>query len=196
MAEENERLRELVAEVAAAYFSNSHISPSDIPSVVNQIATSLQSVGTAGADAGAAEEAPVMEKLTPAQIRKSITPDGLLSFEDNKPYKTLRRHLATRGMTPEQYRAKWGLPNDYPMVSPNYSAARSQMAKNLGLGRKAGSPAAEAAPSTAAADAAPDAGAPAPAAPRGRGRPRNADRAAAAAAATPKRRGRKPKQPV
>lgn len=190
MAEENERLRELVAEVAAAYFSNSHISPSDIPSVVNQIANSLQSVGSASADAGAPEETPAQEKLTPAQIRKSITPDGLLSFEDNKPYKTLRRHLATRGMSPEQYRAKWGLPNDYPMVSPNYSAARSQMAKNLGLGRKAGS-AAPAAESGASSEG----GSAAPAAPRGRGRPRNADKAAAAAAA-PKRRGRKPKQPA
>ena len=191
MAEENERLRELVAEVAAAYFSNSHISPSDIPSVVNQIATRLQSVGSAGAEAGSAEETPAAEKLTAAQIRKSITPDGLLSFEDNKPYKTLRRHLATRGMSPEQYRAKWGLPNDYPMVSPNYSAARSQMAKNLGLGRKAGSPAVEPAngePAISASSAA-------PAAPRGRGRPRNADKAAAAAAAAPTRRGRKPKQP-
>ena len=93
-------------------------------------------------------------------------------------------------MTPEQYRAKWGLPNDYPMVSPNYSAARSQMAKNLGLGRKAGSPAATTDNNTS--DAAPAAPA------RGRGRPSNADRAAAAAAAAaaPKRRGRKPKQPA
>lgn len=193
MAEENERLRELVAEVAAAYFSNSHISPSDIPSVVNQIATSLQSVGSAAADTGAAEETPAVEKLTSAQIRKSITPDGLISFEDNKPYKTLRRHLATRGMSPEQYRAKWGLPNDYPMVSPNYSAARSQMAKNLGLGRKAGSPAPVASESASGAPSTPST-APA-AAPRGRGRPRNADKAAGADAA-PKRRGRKPKQPA
>ncbi len=71
-------------------------------------------------------------------MRKSITPETLISFEDGRPYKTLKRHLAGRGLTPEQYRQKWGLPADYPMVSPNYSAARSQMAKSLGLGRKVG----------------------------------------------------------
>ena len=65
-----------------------------------------------------------------------MTPDALISFEDNKPYKTLRRHLATHGLSPEQYREKWGLPRDYPMVAPNYSAARSQMAKQLGLGQR------------------------------------------------------------
>jgi predicted transcriptional regulator len=70
-----------------------------------------------------------------SQVKKSITPDSLISFEDGKPYKTLRRHLATRGLTPEQYRDKWGLPADYPMVSPNYSAARSAMAKHSGLGQ-------------------------------------------------------------
>ena len=70
---------------------------------------------------------------------RSVTPDALISFEDNKPYKTLRRHLATHGLTPEQYRDKWGLPRDYPMVAPNYSAARSQMAKQLGAGKVIGS---------------------------------------------------------
>ena len=68
-------------------------------------------------------------------MRKSITPDGLISFEDGKSYKTLKRHLSGHDLTPEQYREKWGLPRDYPMVAPNYSAARSQMAKSLGLGQ-------------------------------------------------------------
>jgi predicted transcriptional regulator len=76
--------------------------------------------------------------LTPAQIRRSITPDALVSFEDGKSYKTLKRHLSTRGLSVEQYKAKWGLPADYPVVSPNYSAARSAMAKTLGLGQKSG----------------------------------------------------------
>jgi predicted transcriptional regulator len=126
-------LRQLVAEVAAAYFANSHVSPGEIPSVINQIAMSLGGVGVVAAPS---EPEPGPAKATGAQVRKSITPDALISFEDNKPYKTLRRHLATRGLTPEQYREKWGLPADYPMVAPTYSAARSELAKSLGLGQR------------------------------------------------------------
>jgi len=76
-----------------------------------------------------------VEKPTAAQIKKSITPDGLVSFEDGKSYKTLRRHLTIRGLTPEAYRAKYGLPVDYPMTAPSYSAQRSALAKSLGLGQ-------------------------------------------------------------
>jgi predicted transcriptional regulator len=79
--------------------------------------------------------APV-RKLTKTEIDRSITPDHLISFEDGKPYKTLRRHLTLFGLTPEQYRTKWGLPADYPIVSPNYSETRSQLAKSLGLGQQ------------------------------------------------------------
>jgi predicted transcriptional regulator len=138
MAEDNDKLRELVAEVAAAYFSNSHVSMSEIPNVVSQIAASLSSVG-AGAEAppeAAAE--PAQSRATPGQIRKSVTDEALISFEDGRRYKTLRRHLATRGLSPEQYREKWGLARDYPMVAPSYSAKRSAMAKSLGLGQKGG----------------------------------------------------------
>jgi predicted transcriptional regulator len=127
-------LRKLVADVAAAYFSNSHVTPSEIPTVINHIAGSLSTVGAAAAEE--APEEPAASNLTPAQIRKSITRDAIISFEDNKPYKTLRRHLAVRGLTPEQYREKWGLPKDYPMVAPSYSEARSSMAKALGLGAR------------------------------------------------------------
>jgi predicted transcriptional regulator len=134
---ETDRLQELVAEVAAAYFSNSHVSPAEIPQVVQQIATSLAAVKSTAAEPEAAAEEPAAPvRKTPAQARKSITPDGLISFEDGKSYKTLKRHLVGRGLTPAQYREKWGLPGNYPMVSPNYSAARSQMAKAIGLGRK------------------------------------------------------------
>ncbi len=139
MADDNNQLRELVADVAAAYFSNTHVVTADIPEVISQIARSLQAVGADGTASGAPNE-PASEpapKPTAAQIRKSITPDGLVSFEDGRGYKTLRRHLSAKGLTPERYREKWGLPGDYPMVSPNYSAARSQMAKAIGLGRKA-----------------------------------------------------------
>jgi predicted transcriptional regulator len=137
MTEETDHLRELVADVAAAYFSNTHVPAADIPLVIQQIAASLTAVsnGASPAAQDAAEE-PSVPKLTAAQIRKSILPDALISFEDGKTYRTLKRHLSTRGLTPEQYREKWGLPRDYPMVAASYSEARSAMAKSLGLGRK------------------------------------------------------------
>jgi predicted transcriptional regulator len=131
--QDQDNLRELVAEVAAAYFSNSHVNPGEIPNVVQQIASSLSSIG---AQQQQPAEEPQQPKLTPAQIRKSITPDALISFEDGRPYKTLKRHLSGRGLSPADYRSKYGLPADYPMVAPNYSAARSEMARNLGLGQK------------------------------------------------------------
>lgn len=142
MAEETE-LRVLVAEVAAAYFSNSHVSPGEISTVIAQIADSLSAVGQTSAPAASeapersAEPEPVeTRRATAAQVRRSITDDGLVSFEDGKPYKTLKRHLATRGLTPADYRDKWGLPADYPMTAPSYSAQRSALAKSLGLGQK------------------------------------------------------------
>jgi predicted transcriptional regulator len=142
------RLQELVAQVAAAYFSGSHVSVAEIPTVISQIATSLGAMSPARA---VESSGPEISKATSAQIRKSITPDVLISFEDGKPYKTLRRHLSTKGLSPEQYRLKWGLPSDYPMVSPKYSAARSQMAKSLGLGRLGQAQRGKAAPARAGA---------------------------------------------
>ncbi len=136
MAEDTIDLRELVAEVAAAYFSNSNVNPNDIPQVIAQIASSLAAISDGSAAEEAADATPTAPKLTPGQIRKSITPSALISFEDGRPYKTLRRHLTVKGLTPEAYREKWGLPRDYPLVAADYSASRSQLAKNLGLGRK------------------------------------------------------------
>jgi predicted transcriptional regulator len=133
---EHNGIRSLVAQVAAAYFSNAHVNTSDIPAVIEQIATSLSGVGATAAEQTSPEAGMIGPKLTRAQIRKSITPDALVSFEDGKAYKTLRRHLATRGLTPAEYRDKWGLPGDYPMVAPSYSAARSALAKQLGLGQR------------------------------------------------------------
>ena len=160
MADDPE-LRKIVAEVAAAYFSNSHVTPSEIPMVVNQIAQSLSAVGSPPAEAPA--DAAQQPNLTSAQIRKSITRDALVSFEDNRPYKTLRRHLAVRGLTPEQYRSKWGLPKDYPMVAPSYSEARSQMARTIGLGSRVTAKAPRPEPQAAAPEA-PSAPEPQPAA--------------------------------
>lgn len=139
MSEETNSLRDLVAEVSAAYFSNSHVNPSDIPQVIAQIASSLAAVGVQNApDAQAADAVVERAKATPAQIRKSITPDALISFEDGKSYKTLKRHLTLKGLTPADYRDRWGLPRDYPMTAPSYSARRSELARSLGLGKKGG----------------------------------------------------------
>jgi len=134
--DKSDRLRELVSDVAAAYFSNSHVSPSEIPTVVAQIASSLSAVVlTEGAPVTVAS-APAIDRPSAAQIKASVKYDGLLSFEDGRVYKSLRRHLANRGLTPETYREKWGLPNDYPMVAASLSAKRSNMARANGLGRK------------------------------------------------------------
>jgi predicted transcriptional regulator len=130
-------LRQLVADVAEAYFRSSHVAAAEIPGVIGQIASSLGAVGTQGAShSGSAQPAEEQPQLTRAQVRKSITADGLISFEDGRPYKSLRRHLTTRGLTPDQYRTKWGLPADYPMVAASYSAKRSELAKSFGLGQR------------------------------------------------------------
>jgi predicted transcriptional regulator len=156
MSDENE-MRKIVADVAAAYFNNSHVTPAEIPTVINQIASSLLAVGAPAVTAATepASEVPAQTKATPSQIRKSITREAIISFEDNKPYRTLRRHLAARDLTPQQYREKWGLPKDYPMVAPSYSEARATMARSIGLGALGASRRAqrEAQPAAAAAAA-------------------------------------------
>ena len=122
---------ELTAGIVSAYVSNNTVASSDIPSLINQIHTALLRVSTGMSDAQP-------EPLKPAvSIKKSITPDHLVCLEDGKKFKSLKRHLRTQyNMTPEQYRDKWGLPPDYPMVAPNYAQARSQLAKQMGLGQQ------------------------------------------------------------
>jgi predicted transcriptional regulator len=117
------------ADVVAAYVGNHQVAASDLPGLI-------RAVYGAFADAPDATGAPSMPQLTKAQIRKSVTPDAIVSFEDGRQYTMLRRHLATHHLTPDAYRAKWGLPSDYPMVAPAYSAERSALAKARGLGRK------------------------------------------------------------
>lgn len=131
MSEQNAHLIELTAEIVANYVGNNTTPVSELPALIKATYGALAGVGAPEA-AAPAEAHP---KATPAQIRKSITPDALISFEDGKPYRTLKRHLTTMGLTVDEYKAKWGLPKDYPTVSPNYSEARSQMAKALGLGK-------------------------------------------------------------
>jgi len=109
----------------------------DLPNIIRTIYGALRDADGPRIDAApAAPAVPPGEKPTAEQIRDSITDDALISFEDGKPYKMLRRHLGFVGLTPQAYRKKWGLPNDYPMTAVNYSATRSALAKSFGLGRK------------------------------------------------------------
>ena len=122
---------DLTADFVSAFVSNNNVPVSELPALIASVHAALTGLGNE-----AAAEAAGPEKPTPAQIRKSITPDALISFEDGKSYKTLKRHLTLRGLTPEGYRAKYGLPADYPMTTANYSAQRSALAHALGLGQQ------------------------------------------------------------
>jgi predicted transcriptional regulator len=122
---------ELTAEIVSAYVSNNTVASGDIPALINQVHAALTRVS------GAPGEAPA-EPLKPAvSVKRSITPEHIVCLEDGKKFKSLKRHLRTQyNMTPEQYREKWNLPPDYPMVAPNYAAARSELAKQMGLGQQ------------------------------------------------------------
>lgn len=127
-----ERLLELTTEVVAAYISNNSIPASDLPGLIANVHAALEC-----ADIGRAAR-PIAEKPKPAvNPRKSVTDDFIICLEDGKKFKSLKRHLMTRyDMTPDQYREKWDLDPSYPMVAPSYAAARSQLAKKMGLGHK------------------------------------------------------------
>ena len=125
-------LIELAGDIVAAYVSNNHLQPSELPALIANVYAAVSGLsGTAAAQEPVGE----LEKPTPAQIRKSITDDGIVSFLDGKRYKTLKRHLTTHGLDPRSYRERFGLPADYPMVAPSYAAQRSALAKQIGLGR-------------------------------------------------------------
>ncbi|MEG9500319.1 MAG: MucR family transcriptional regulator [Methylorubrum extorquens] len=122
----------ITADIVAAFVSNNSVPPSELPSLLVQVHGAFVSLSaTPAAEAGSE-----IEKLTPAQIKKSITPDALISFVDGKPYRTLKRHLNVHGLSVDEYRTRYGLPNDYPSVAANYSATRSALAKQLGLGNQ------------------------------------------------------------
>jgi predicted transcriptional regulator len=125
-----QHLIELTADVVAAYVSNNPVQASDLPALIAEVHGALGRVG------GAAQV--VEEKPKPAvNPKKSVTDDYIICLEDGKKFKSLKRHLMTHyNLTPEQYREKWGLDPNYPMVAPNYAAARSALAKKMGLGRK------------------------------------------------------------
>lgn len=122
-------LVEMTARIVSAYVSANQVAPQDIPGLVRTIHNTLKDL------AGAAPSAPDVNQEPAISVKKSVTPDYIICLEDGKKFKSLKRHLRTRySMTPEEYRTKWALPHDYPMVAPNYAKARSDLAKRMGLG--------------------------------------------------------------
>ena len=124
----------LTGQIVSAYVSKNTIPASEIPALISSVYQSLTTLGSSPAAVVAPEE------LRPAvPVKKSVTPDYIVCLEDGKKLKMLKRHLnSSYGLTPNEYRAKWGLPSDYPMVAPNYAKSRSEMAVKIGLGRRAG----------------------------------------------------------
>ena len=122
----------LAADIVAAFVANNSLPIGELPALIRSVHAALESLAS-----GPVSSTPPAEKTEPAvSVRKSITPDHLVCLEDGKKFKSLRRHLAGLGLTPDQYRAKWSLPPDYPMVAPNYAARRSELAKRIGFGQK------------------------------------------------------------
>lgn len=129
--EDNGGLIELTADVVSAYVSNNAVSAGDLAGIINDVYVALSRVGAAPVAAPSEPQKPAVNP------KKSITPDYIICLEDGKKFKSLKRHLSSMySMSPEQYREKWGLPADYPMVAPNYAEARSRLAKEMGLGQK------------------------------------------------------------
>jgi predicted transcriptional regulator len=127
-------LVELTAEIVAAYVGNNPVPQADLPRLISDVYKSLS-----GAVTGVEEEKKsIAEELKPAvPIRRSVSDDYIICLEDGKTFKSLKRHLRTHyNLSPEQYRERWGLPADYPMVAPNYARARSSLAKKMGLGQR------------------------------------------------------------
>ncbi len=121
---------ELTTEIVSAYVSKNSVPVNNLPNLIGDVYTALQNVGH-----------PIQQQEEPKpvpaiSVRRSITPDYLISLEDGKHYKSLKRHLTGLGLTPEAYREKWSLPRDYPMVAPSYAAKRSELAKSMGLGQR------------------------------------------------------------
>ena len=161
----------LAAELTAAWLSNSNtrVEADDVPAFLKSMHETLAGLNASGVAAGDSGEAPTQDYVGAVTARKSLASSAhIISMIDGKPYKALRRHLSGHGLTPEGYRARYGLKSDYPMVAPDYSEARRAMAKKIGLGRKPGETVkAKAASPAKAAPAKATAPARAPAKPRG-----------------------------
>ena len=121
---------EMTAEIVASYVENNTVSAADLPGLIQSVHRAITSIS------GGAETVEAAPKEPAVPVRRSITPDHLVCLEDGRKFKSLKRHLRTKyNMSPEDYRAKWGLAKDYPMVAPNYAKARSDLAKQMGLGQ-------------------------------------------------------------
>ena len=130
--ESNDLLR-MSVEIVSAYVSNNSIAATQVPDVINTVYGALSSINGQPVSESAETQKPAIS------VRRSVNPDHIVCLEDGKKLKMLKRHLrAAYGMSPDEYRAKWGLPADYPMVAPNYAQQRSAFAKQIGLGRKKG----------------------------------------------------------
>jgi predicted transcriptional regulator len=122
---------DLAVEIVSAFVSNNSVATSDLPQLIGDVHAALVRIN------GGVVEGPAEAPKPAVPVRKSITPDYIICLEDGKKFKSLKRHLRTQyDLTPEEYREKWGLPADYPMVAPNYAEARSTLAKKMGLGQQ------------------------------------------------------------
>lgn len=141
MSEATAEFIELTADIVSAYVTNNRVGVVDVPDLIARVHAALASLSSE--ISGSTSQEPLVPAVS---IKKSITPDYLICLEDGLKFKSLKRHLNTKfGLSPDQYRAKWGLPADYPMVAPAYAERRSAMAKSFGLGRKPSAPAGTAA---------------------------------------------------
>ncbi|MES0178996.1 MucR family transcriptional regulator [Mesorhizobium sp. M0025] len=124
----------IAADIVAAYVSNNPLPVGELPKLIGDIHAALKGIGTPATE-------PVVKQEPAVSIKKSVTPDFIICLEDGKKFKSLKRHIGVHyNLSPEEYRQKWNLPADYPMVAPNYAATRSALAKSIGLGRKAATP--------------------------------------------------------
>ncbi|WP_420548360.1 MucR family transcriptional regulator [Curvivirga sp.] len=127
----SDSLLELTSEIVAAHVSNNSVNAEELPGLIEQVYSTLANVGSGGDTIDDDQPIPAVP------IKKSITPDYIICLEDGKKLKMLKRHLKTAyDMTPEEYKERWGLPADYPMVAPNYAKQRSKLAKKIGLGTR------------------------------------------------------------
>lgn len=129
MSQEKRDLTDMAAEIVAAYVAGNEVAQQDLPALIRTVHTALRDIS------GAAPRAPEAALEPAVPIKKSVSAEYIICLEDGKKFKSLKRHLRTRySMTPDEYRAKWNLPHDYPMVAPNYAKERSNLAKRMGLG--------------------------------------------------------------
>lgn len=119
---------ELISDIVSAYVSRNNVSMGELPALIQSLHATLVGLGKPA-------EPEVVKLTPPIPIKKTLTPDAIISLEDGRPYKSLKRHLRKHGLTPDDYRRKWGLPSDYPMVAQSYAATRSELARSLGLGQ-------------------------------------------------------------